>query len=116
MNNLYWVLKASINEGQLDTLKILTKDLIKLTQTEPGALAYEWSISEDQKNLHIYERYVDCDAALEHLANVGEFLPKLMQLITPTTLECYGPASNQFKQAFAGFPVVYFNVYDSCKK
>jgi quinol monooxygenase YgiN len=116
MNNLYWVLKATINEGQLEALQVLTKDLVKLTQAESGALAYEWSISEDQKSLHIYERYIDSEAALAHLANVGEHLPKLMQLIAPTTMECYGPASNQFKQAVAGLPVVYFNIYDSCEK
>jgi quinol monooxygenase YgiN len=48
-----WVLEVSIKPGQLDTFKALAEDLVQSTRTEPGTLAYEWFLSEDNSSCHI---------------------------------------------------------------
>jgi hypothetical protein len=40
---------------------------------EPGALNYEWFISEDSTTCHIYERYADAAAALTHTSDLAAF-------------------------------------------
>jgi quinol monooxygenase YgiN len=116
-NNVYWVIKAEIVEGQLAALRAIAPKFCEMTKTEPGAIAYEWSLSADEKTVHIYERYEDSDAALAHLGNVGPHLPELMGvIILPTAIECYGAASDAFKEALKDFPMIYFDQFDGFGK
>lgn len=116
-NNVFWVLKADVLDGQLDALKAIAPKFCEMTKTEPGSIAYEWSLSADEKTVHIYERYEDADAALAHFGNVGPVLPELMGVsIAPTVIECYGAASDAFKEALKDFPMVYFDQFDGFSK
>ena len=108
-NQIYWILKASINEGKKGELQGLAKQFCELTEKEEGVVAYEWSINDDM--LHIYERYANSDEALSHTANIGSLLPELIELVTPTEIECYGAASDAFKEAFKDVPMVYFDTF-----
>ena len=106
-DNIYWILKAEIKNGNLDELKRLAEECCEITKTEPGVMVYEWSIAEGLEILHIYERYLDSDAAMAHMANLSEKLPKLMDLVNVTEIECYGKASSDFREAAKDFPIVY---------
>jgi len=107
---IYWILKASINEGKSDQLQALAKQFRELTEAESRAIGYEWSTNGNM--LHIYERYVDSDAALEHTANIGSLLPELVELVTPVEIECYGPTTEGFREAFKDVPMVYFDTFE----
>ena len=115
-SDIYWIFKAEIGEGKLEALKSLAPKFCQITEKESGVIAYEWSISTDGKMLHVYERYVDSDAALTHLANVDPHIPELMELVTPTEIECYGAASNSFKEAVKDFPIVYMENFEGFHK
>ncbi|MEH6443913.1 MAG: antibiotic biosynthesis monooxygenase [Oceanospirillaceae bacterium] len=114
--NIYWTFSAAVNEGSLEQVKELASTMIELTQQEAGAIAYEWSLSPDESILYVYERYQNSDAALQHLANVGSCLPKLMQLISPIKLDCYGSVSESFKEAVKGLPMVYNQTFNGFHK
>ena len=59
-DNVFWVVELAIIPGQLDAFKALMNEMVAATQAdEPGALNYEWFISEDGTTCHIYERYAD---------------------------------------------------------
>lgn len=63
-----WIFELSVNEGALDNLKSLMKEMVEATASnEPGTLAYEWFISEDGKQCHIHELYKDSAATVAHL-------------------------------------------------
>ncbi len=109
--NISWILKADIHVGQLGALKELTTEFCSATETEPGVMSYEWSTGPGGKTLHIHERYVDSDAALAHLANIGPMIPRLMELVSITTIECYGDASPAFREAAKDYPNVYYHTY-----
>ena len=104
--NVYWVVKGTIADGKLDAVKELAKHFCALTTTEPGALAYEWSVG-DGSQIHIFERYADADAAMAHLGNVGPDLPKLFEHVAVSGIDCYGKTSDTLREAFAAFPVTY---------
>ena len=115
-SNIYWIFKAEIGEGKLEALKKLASKFCQITEIESSVIAYEWSISTNGKMLHVYERYVDSDAALTHLANVDPHIPELMELVTPTEIICYGAASNSFKEAVKDFPMVYMENFEGFHK
>jgi quinol monooxygenase YgiN len=48
-------------------------DMVESTKAEPGALNYEWFISEDGTSCHIYERYADSAAAMVHMGHFPAF-------------------------------------------
>ncbi len=110
--NVYWVLVADVKEGQQDALRQLATRFADKTKAEPGALAYEWSLSERGDRLHIYERYADSEAALAHLANVGPVLGDLMALVTPVRLDCYGRVSDAFREATKDLPMAYYTQFE----
>ena len=72
-----WSLELTIKPGQIDVVRTLIPEMVDSTQNEPGALMYEWSISDDESAIHSYERYADSEAVLEHLSTFGESSPSV---------------------------------------
>ena len=108
-SNVHWVLELAINEGKLDTFKTPMQEMVEATQSnEPGAMNYEWFISEDEKNCHIYERYVDSAATMIHLGNFGaKFAERFFAAVTPTRFTVYGDPSSEVREALAPFGAVH---------
>ena len=45
-----WSLELTIKPGQIDVGRTLIPEMVDSTQNEPGALMYEWSISDDESD------------------------------------------------------------------
>ena len=80
-----------VNEGQLAAFKALGPKFVERTRTEPGCLHYCFSYSGNVA--HCREGYVNAEAGLAHLQNVGELLGEALKLAKITRLEVHGPAS-----------------------
>ncbi|MFC1764123.1 antibiotic biosynthesis monooxygenase [Planctomycetota bacterium] len=79
---------------------------------EPDTLNYEWTISGDSKNCHIYERYVDSAATLTHWGTFGEkYAERFMSAVDPTRFVVYGDTNNEVKAALAGFGAVFMSPF-----
>ena len=104
-DNIYWILEIEIKEGELDNFKALMNEMVEATQTnEPNTLNYEWCISEDSKNCHIYERYLDSSATMLHLGSFGEnFAERFMGIVQVKRFIVYGKPDDEVKNALAGF-------------
>ena len=91
-NTVRFVVSLAIKDGQFDAFEAVAKEMIALTQMEPGTLAYDWYLSPDKTQCRLYESYVDGNAALAHMAGkvVQEFVPKLLGPTTITGFEVYG--------------------------
>ena len=107
--NVYWLLEVTIKPGELDNFKALMKEMVEATQAnEPNTLNYEWTISEDSQNCHIYERYADSAATMTHLGAFGEkFAERFMAAVDPTRIVVYGTPNNEVKEALSGFGPVF---------
>ena len=86
-----WTVDMDIGEGKLKALKALITEMVAQTQAkEPGALGYQWDITEDGKRLTIRERYKDIAAVQAHMGNVGPtHIPRLMGMGTVTSFTVY---------------------------
>ncbi len=102
-NQVYWMLETTVNEGKLDELKVLMAEMIEATKNdEPGTLNYEWSLSSDEKTLHIFERYEDSSATMVHMGNFGsKFAKRFMTCLTPTDFTVYGNPDQTVLKALA---------------
>lgn len=97
---VYWIIEAEVNDGKLDELKSLMTEMSDATfSDESGALNYEWSLSEDNKTVHIFERYVDSAATMIHMGNFGaKFAGRFMGAVKPAKCTLYGaPDDNVLK-------------------
>lgn len=97
-----------INEGRTDDFKALIAKFIESTQTEKTCLYYDFSINGDIAFCR--EAYLDADAVLAHLANVGAHIEASAEFSEMIKLEMHGPAEElaKLKQPLAELPVEYF--------
>ena len=107
-DHISWWLEVAVKPGRLDELEPLLAEMVESTQAEPGAVIYEWSISDDGSTAHAYERYENSGAVLTHLANFGEkFAQRLLQAADPTRFVLYGTPSDDVKEALTAFGPSY---------
>jgi quinol monooxygenase YgiN len=109
-NAVHWMLEARIKDGEFDNFKIVMHDMVKSTRTEPGTTNYEWFLGDDGTTLHVYERYVDSEATMTHVAAFHEkFAERLLSVIEPTSFVCYGHPDHKCRAVLDGFGAVYMD-------
>ena len=113
--HISWHVELQVKPGQLDALRTLTNEMVEATKNEPGALIYERYVSDDRQTVHVFERYVDPNAAVAHLTAFGRtYGEKFSRMIdrkrftvfgTPTVelREVLDPLGATYATAFAGF-------------
>lgn len=107
-DHVSWFLEVAVKPGRVDELKALLTEMVESTQAEPGAVIYEWSISEDGAAAHAYERYADSGAVLTHLAGFGEkFAQRLLGAVDVTRFVVYGAPNDEAREALGGFGPTY---------
>lgn len=75
----------------LAAFKALGPRFVEKTKSEAGCVHYAFSFSGTMA--HCREGYVDADAVLAHLANVGELLGQALQIAKIVRLEVHAPAA-----------------------
>ncbi len=103
--SVYWVIELAINAGQQDAFKLLMEEMVVATKKgEPGTTIYEWTVSEDGRSVHIFERYVDSAAALKHIATFGStFATRFLACVKPTRFALYGSPNTEVVKALSAF-------------
>ena len=99
--HVYWIFELEIKSGEYDNFEKLMNEMVMATQAdEPGALNYEWSVSEDKQTCHILERFESSDAALIHMGNFGsKFAARFMEVLAPKSMTVYGDPSEAVLKA-----------------
>jgi quinol monooxygenase YgiN len=97
-----WLVQCGVKEGQLDALKELMDEMVAGTSQEPGALSYEWFISDDNASVHIYEKYVDSAATVAHMQAFGEkWAGRFMGCLDVQRVTVYGDPDEMAQKAIA---------------
>ena len=108
-----WVLEMTVKPGELDNLKTLIKEMIESTRAEPGALNYQWCISDDNTTVHNFDRYSDSAAAKTHLDGfLANYVGRYMAAVDTTRLSVYGAPSDEVKEILNGFGGVYYGLIE----
>ena len=102
-----------INEGKLDEFEGIAQAMIVGTQKEPGALGYDWYLSDDRKRCRLVETYADADAVLAHLTGpvVQELVPKILTASSISRFEVYGDPGPKAAQMLAGLGAQIFEIW-----
>lgn len=78
-----------IHKGKLEEFKHLCQRFVGKANGEPGCLYYGFSFDGDLA--HCREGYVDADALLVHLKNVGHIIEEALKISDLVRLEVHGP-------------------------
>lgn len=108
-SQIFWILKLNIRDGKEDDLKKLMSDMVAATKTnEPGAMRYQWFISDDESECHIHELYKNDAAVLEHLSNFSDkFAERFMDILEPFGFEVYGNPGKEVQSALEDLNPIY---------
>ena len=104
-NDVYWLITATIKEGQLENVKSINKELVSATlENEPMTLSYDWSVSEDGKTCYFFEWYDNSEAVMIHTASFGEkFAERLLGMIEIQKFEVFGNPNEEATKALSEF-------------
>jgi len=78
-----------IKDGKKEAFKRLCEEMVAKSKEEPKCLYYGFTFNEDEA--HCREGYVDADALLAHLDNVGALLGEALKVADIIRLEVHGP-------------------------
>ncbi len=97
-----------IHAGRIEDFKSLIHDFITTTSTEEACLYYDFSISGDVAFCR--EAYINAEAVLAHLTNVGAHIEATAAFSEMTKLELHGPAEelDKLRAPLAALPITYF--------
>jgi len=99
-----WLTQCAVKDGRLDELKELMDEMVAATSEEPGALNYEWFISADGGTLHLYEKYADSAAMVDHAnAFVERWARRFMTCVEVQRFTAYGNPDEAAQKAMAPF-------------
>ena len=99
----------TIAEGKTDAFKELIRTAIeRVRSNEPDTLTYEFYFSDDETKCHALELYRNSQAVLTHIEDVGELLPKILAVAQIASVDIYGNATGELKEALASFGAKFF--------
>jgi quinol monooxygenase YgiN len=97
---VHWVIEFAIPSGKDKELRAIMNDMVEDTRADPGALCYQWNLSDDATSCHVYEHYKDSEAALAHMDTVvKKHGARFLSLATPTRFVVYGEPTEALKKA-----------------
>ena len=107
-DDIAWTLTAELAEGQDEAFNALMEEMVESTKAETGAKTFEFFRSGNA--IHVNERYETNEDAGIHLGNFGEkFAERFLAIVTPTSLQVYGPASGGVREGLAGLGATFYD-------
>jgi quinol monooxygenase YgiN len=113
VDDLYWVFTLDVTPGRFQDFHALVAEIVAATREEPGTLAYQYSVSADQKTVHIFERYRDSDAFVDHVEQTfGRYAERFLSMVTIASLVVYGNPNAAARKALDRFNANYMALFD----
>jgi quinol monooxygenase YgiN len=108
-----WLFELNLKPGHKDEFEALIPEMLEATRAnEPGSRAYQF-FTGDGSAVCVYERYVDSDAALAHMATFGEKVAaRFMDAVSPVRFTVLGAPSAQLMEALAPIGAVVHRPVD----
>ena len=111
MKKIQITAKFKIHDGKVEEFKKIAARCVPVVKAnETGALQYDWFLNAGETECVVSEIYVDSNAVLAHLANVGGLLGQLFSL-SDFEAEIYGKMSEDLKNAVSDLNVKVYSFY-----
>ena len=115
MKELWGIARFKFREGKLEEFKRLSAQAMEMVRTkEPGTLQYDIYLNDDQSECVVLERYRDSEAAMAHVANLGDLFDAVFATVIVVHGELLGEPSAELREKLAGSEVpALFTPYQS---
>ncbi|UCD60201.1 MAG: hypothetical protein JSV59_09945 [Flavobacteriaceae bacterium] len=112
MGNIQITARFLIHEGKVEEFKSMAMQCMNIVREKEKdtTLQYDWYFNEGNDECVVRETYTDSNAMLTHIANVGEFLGKFLEL-SDFYPEIYGSPSEEFMNAVSGMNPKLYSFY-----
>ncbi|HUS12968.1 MAG TPA: antibiotic biosynthesis monooxygenase [Pyrinomonadaceae bacterium] len=111
-DEIAWRVEVSIKRDQVGNFLALTDEMVKSAMMEIGCLSYQRFIGADGDTVHIYERYLNSQVALAHLAVFFErFVDRYTSMVERRSFTVYGTPGNELRQLLDQFKARYFRPF-----
>lgn len=101
MSALQATARLSVHPGRLEDFKVVAaRCIVSVREKDSGTLQYDWFMNEAQTEFVVRETYRDSEAALEHVANLGDLLGELLA-VSDLAVEVFGVPSDELGAALA---------------
>lgn len=106
---IQWLLEMNVRDDDIDAVEQLVDEMVEATRAnEPGALIYEYYLSEDRSRCSVVERYADSAAVMVHLKNFEDhFAERFFALFEPSLFRVYGPADDDVRHALGSLGATF---------
>ena len=113
MRPLHVIARYRIHPGKFDLFRQSAAECLALVRLKDvGTCRYDWYLSGDQRVCVTIEVYEGCDALLDHAANLGRTLDRLMSA-ADLSLEFYGTSSQELLAATEELPITFYSLLQS---
>jgi hypothetical protein len=97
---LIFATTATINEGELETIKTLSETLTGLAEaSDAGLVAYHFHLSEDGRSVSNVQIHADAASMDAYLQGAQEQIAKAVELTTITSIDVFGTPGPVLQQA-----------------
>jgi quinol monooxygenase YgiN len=104
-----WMVEATVKPGKLEDLRTLVEEMVEDTSQEAGAQSYEWYLSGDESEVHLWEKYADSEATLAHVKRFGaNWAGRFTDCLEVTRFRVYGRPDEAVQKLVAGWKPQYF--------
>jgi quinol monooxygenase YgiN len=106
-----FTVELDIADGKFDDFGHIARTMADRTKAEPGALEYDFYISDDRKHCRLLEAYTNAEATLAHLKGpvVQEMVPQLLSVSTLTRFQVYGDPGAEAARILGGLGAAIYN-------
>jgi quinol monooxygenase YgiN len=107
-----WLVELAVKPGKLADFEKLTGEMVAATRVETGVLAYERFVADDDRLVHVYERYASSAAAVAHLQNFGTvFGDRFASMVRRKRFTVYGNPTEELRALLDRYHATYFKPF-----
>jgi len=112
-DEIYWLVTCRVKPGRFAEFREVVKPLVAATKAEPGSLAYDYTVSEDEKLVHIFESYRDSESLVSHVTTVfPQFADAFNECVDITAFIVFGTPDSEAKAILDGFGSTYMRPFE----
>jgi quinol monooxygenase YgiN len=102
MSELQGIARFEFRDGKLEEFKRLATECMEIVRTkDTGTLQYDVYFNDDQSECMVLERYRDSEAAIEHVANLGDLFEAVLATVSVVHGELLGEPSAELRAKLA---------------
>lgn len=115
MSELLGIARFKFHDGKREEFLRLSNQAMDIVRTkDSGTLQYDIYLNGDQSECMVIERYRDSEAAIEHVANLGDLFAAVLATVSVVHGELLGEPSAELRAKLASSEVpVLFTPYRS---